>query len=110
MSYATQHASALASVTEKGVALSCSVVGFGSVATATVAGYATDAGAGRRVYVDGQLVQSANPRVLFVASTYGECPAVGAGCTWSGAPHTIKTVEPYAPDGVVLFAYLELVR
>ena len=118
MSYATQHASALAKVTAKGAAVTFSKTTQGSYdattdtatpSTATVAGYAIRVPAagtrgGPDIYSRLGLVESQAPMLLFVPTTYGETPEVGATCSWSGATLTVRDVDPLALDGTTLLA------
>ena len=50
------------------------------------------------------LVESQAPMLLFVPTTYGETPEVGATCSWSGATLTVRDVDPLALDGTTLLA------
>ncbi len=40
--------------------------------------------------------------LLFVATTYGETPTLGATVEWEGETLTVRDLKPLAPDGVVI--------
>jgi hypothetical protein len=104
MSYTADHASALADVRAAGAAISF-------VGATTVAGYAIPllSGAPKR-FAGRTLVETQGPALFFVATTYGERPAINALATWGGTEYAVKDELPFDPDGTALFSYVALER
>lgn len=114
MGYTEDHVSALADVTEAGSAVTFthSIAGtydpstraWSGASSSTVAGYAVQVKGKPETYQALGLVESKNPTLLFVPTTYGEVPAVGWTVTWSSTSFTVRDVDPLAPDGTVISA------
>ncbi len=119
MSYAVDHASALADVAAAGVAVTFTLTTPGaeasdgastSVTVSSVSGYATDAKGSPLEYQRLGLTPGEAPALFVVASTYGEVPALGAAVTWGGVAYTVRSVLPYRPDGTALFSTVIIAR
>lgn len=115
MSYAAKHAAALSKVTAKGASVTLSKVTQGSydpetdlatASTATVAGYAVEVPGDARRYSALNLVESKASTLLFVPTTYGDTPELGATCSWGGNTLTVRDVQLLAPDGTTILANL----
>lgn len=113
MSYAVEHAGALADVTEAGAAVTFSKVSQGSYdpetdtatpSTSTVAGSAVRVPGDPERYSRLNLVESKAVTLLFAPTTFGDTPALGATCSWGGETLTVRDVEPLAPDGNTIIA------
>lgn len=114
MSFATQHASALAKVQDKGAAVTFTDTTQGSydpetdtatASSSTVSGYAIQVPSGSpQRYAQLGLVESRAPMLLFVPTTYGDTPGLGAQCSWGGRTLTVRDVEPLAIDGTTILA------
>lgn len=53
------------------------------------------------------LVRSAAVTLLFVPESYGGAlPEPDDVVQWGGAPHAVKGVESFAPDGTAIFAHV----
>jgi len=113
--YAAEHATALEMIEEAGSPLTFYAAGEGTYAEATDSWTAPDTVTsveGHAVGVKGDMVryrelgltQQGLATLLFAPSTAGERPEPGYTATWNGALHTVKNVEPFAPDGTVLFS------
>lgn len=120
MSYAEDHASALADVQEAGtaVAFTLDIPGthvpttgrFTGAATQTVSGYAIKVkgeGADKGMQ-GGEVIEQAAQRLFFVASTYGDVPPPNSRATWSGSTWRVAKTRCLAPDGVAIATYVEL--
>lgn len=119
MSYAADHASALADVRAAGAAVVFTLETpgveqpdgtFASPTTTTVSGYAIENGGDPNEYERLKLTTHEAPRLFFVATTYGEEPVPGMACTWAGKRHTVRSAKPFRPDGVALFTYTIVAR
>ncbi len=114
MSYAPEHASALADVTAAGSAVTFTwrtpgvhdpaTDTFTTAATVTVAGYALRVRGDPDRYRALSLVEAQAPTLLFTPTTYGALPALGASVTWGGTVYTVRDVAPLAPDGTAILA------
>lgn len=112
MAYATTHAAALAKVRVKGQRITftrtTTPVDPDTGAplppvTQTVSGYALGLEEGDpQTYARLGLVFSSAPTLFVVCDTYGAVPPDLATCTWGGVTHTVRDVQPFAPDGVGL--------
>lgn len=118
MTYAAQHDRALDQVRRKGAALTFTKstrtlddeTGEASVSTATVAGQAVRVPGDPKRYGDLGLLESQAPTLLFVPTTLGEEPELGATCAWGGETFTVADVEPLAPDGSTILARVVVKR
>lgn len=117
MSYAADHASALADIRESGAAVSFSVRNPGvpdpltglstGGGTSSVAGHGLQLPGNQERYRDLQLVSFMAITLLFAASTYGEKPAIGSTFDFMGSTWTVKAIDPFAPDGTpVIFTVI----
>lgn len=55
-------------------------------------------------YEEAKLTQTEAPTLFFVATTYGECPALNSKVTWAGKNWIAKSIAPFRPNGTVIFA------
>jgi hypothetical protein len=108
MSYATEHADALADIAEAGTAVTFSksttttneTTGAESSAVVTaVSGFAVRVSGNPMVYQALGLTVSAPITLLFAPTTYGERPELDSTVTWEGETWTVKSVNPLSPDG-----------
>lgn len=116
MSYATDHASALADVTAAGAAVTFTDKSPGAYAsTGTWTGPATTTSvAGAAIEVEGDpkeyealsLVQRNPATLFFTPTTYGSLPSLDMAVTWGGVSRLVKRVRPLAPDGTAIAAYV----
>lgn len=123
MTYATEHAGALDQITDAGVAVTFTRTAQGDYdpeadtmtpSDSTVTGYAIRV-KGLRSDEPGSyrslgLVEAKAATLLFAPTTYGETPSVGDTVTWDGATHTVRYVEPVAPDGTTIIARVVVER
>lgn len=121
MSYATEHAGALADVTEAGAAVTFSLTSPGTYDAATetwssptvttVTGYAVqdDAATHRRA---GEVIAAANVVLFFTPMTIGNLPVAGYTTTWNSvAVSVVRTFRELNPDGAgAIAAYVEMQR
>ena len=107
MSYAPDHASALADLRAAGTAVTFTrttnaydeATGLLTPTTATVTGYAIrDMGRPDR-YERLGLVPGTNPTLQVTTTTYGAAILLGDTVTWGGTVLTVKDVEPVDLDG-----------
>lgn len=120
MGYATQHTSALRTVTKKGAAVTFSHVTPGAYdeATDTYSSPTSVTVPGAAIQVEGQpdtyerlgLVQSSAPTLFFVPTTLGDLPLPGYAVTWAGSSCTVRDVDAIAPDGVAIAATIVVQR
>lgn len=119
MSYAADHAAALADVTAAGASVSITSTahsydastGRSTPSATAMTGAAVETDAERKWLEALGLVQTAALVLLFVATTYGDVPALDGKLTWAGATHTIKGVKPFNPDGNgAIYSYLAVTR
>lgn len=109
--YAPQAASALATITRKGAAVTFpdatgTAPVFDQTTETWTAGTLTDV-TGRAVEIPGDpntyqalsLVQSNPVTLLLAASGLTITPAPGMSFTWAGTAYTVRLVSPLAPDG-----------
>ncbi len=116
MSFAAQHARALAKVRAKGFPITFTkttpgahdpATGLtGAPAESSVAGYAIRVAAksmaDQRAYERAGLTPQEAPMLFFVATTYGQVPALGATCTGAMAGTLREFGDPVAPDAVAI--------
>ena len=64
------------------------------------------------VYAELGLSLTENPQLFFTPTTYGEVPKPGDEVTWptGGTVYKVKSVNPLAPDGVVIAAKVVIGR
>lgn len=121
MSYATDHAGALADVRAAGASVvffrsSASLEGAdGRLASAPasdgVFGYATEEETGQpEEYVAFGLTIGEGPRLFTVLEQYGAEVPIGGTALFGGKTYRVAAVKPYRPDGVVLFSSVFLAR
>jgi hypothetical protein len=104
MTYREDWASALADVRDAGAAVSF-------VGTATVAGYAIPLMSGAaKQFMSRTLIETQGPALFFVASTYGDRPALNDIASWGGTEYAVKDELPFDPDGTALFSFVALER
>lgn len=111
MSYAADHAGALADIQDAGTAVTFTTASgtydpetdtYSSVGSATVTGFAIQTTGDPERYEQLGLVK-ANPATLFfVPGTLGAAPGLGATVTWAGSGRTVKSQDPVAPDGTAI--------
>lgn len=94
MSYAQDHASALADITKAGAAVT-----FTPLTGSAVSGAAIQDMGSAREYADLGLVQRDTVTLWFAPSTYGERPGLTSTFTWGSGSFTVAYTEPVAPDG-----------
>lgn len=113
MSYATEHADALADVTAAGAAVTFSKTTQGSYDPETdTATASTSAVAGVAIRVPGDpnrysalnLVETQAATLLFVPTTFGDTPELGSSVSFGGSTLTVRDVEPLALDGTTILA------
>lgn len=112
MSYATDHADALADVTDAGAAITWSITTPGTYdeTTDTYTTPVTTSCAGSAIEVDGdpneyrdlELIQSNPVTLFFTPTTYGDMPSLGMTGTWGGVARTVKKVRRLSPDGTAI--------
>lgn len=120
MSYAADHAGAVADVQAAGARVTFTLSSPGtytdatdawtSATTTTVAGYAIRVGGNPVRYAELNLRQSEAPTLLFTPSTYGSLPALGSSVTWNSLVYTVRDVQPLAPDGTAILARVVVAR
>jgi hypothetical protein len=119
--FATEHADALADITENGMAVTFTArtvttnptTGETTVSQTTVAGYALQVrpeenDAAR--YQAAGLVLSDMLTLLFAPSTYGALPSAGSTCTLGSSTYTVRDVRPLAPDGTAILSRVGISR
>lgn len=114
MTYAPDHKGALADVAASGAAVTFTrrnpgthnplTETFTTSGTTSVAGRAIKTRSNPRQYEALKLVQTEALTLFFVPTTYGDMPTPGMQCTWAGQTHTVRDVDPVAPDGTVIAA------
>jgi hypothetical protein len=112
MSYADDHASALADVTAAGAPVSFDAKrSTVDPTTDTETNIVTVSVTGSAVEVKGDLLRyqalgliTADARTLFFTpDVYGAVPALGASVSWGDVAYLVKSIfDPIAPDGIVL--------
>lgn len=119
MSYAGDHAGALADVRAAGAAVTFTLDSpgaeqtdgtFAGATSQTIAGYAIEDGGDPKEYERLKLTVTEAPRLFFVASTYGDEPVPGMVCLWAGRKHTVRSAKPFRPDGTAIFTYVIIAR
>lgn len=118
MSYATDHAGALADLTASGAAVtfSYSTVTYTpatdaqTTTSATVTGYAMQVKGEPRQYQALELIESEAPTLLFAPTTYGSLPPLRSTLTWGGETYSVRAVSPLAPDGTAILARVVVAR
>lgn len=106
--YAPEHASALADIRNAGAAVTLvkstrtenPLTGRTTVATSSVAGYALRVSGEPKEYERLGLVETEAPTFLFVPTTFGDEPELGAETTFAGLTYRVRDVQAVAPDGV----------
>lgn len=96
--YATEHAGALADVSDAG-----SPVTF-TLGNTTVSGHAIRVGGNSSRYQALGLNLHEDPTLFFTPSTYGELPEAGFVASWNNRTFTVRDVQPIAPDGAAIAA------
>jgi hypothetical protein len=82
----------------------------------TVTGVALQVKGNPNTYNALTLIESAAPTLLFVPDEYGALPEVGATCEWGvdrdnePITYSVRNVDPFAPDGVAIYAKIVIVR
>lgn len=120
MSYSTDHASALADVTDAGarvtfvrtvtVAFNPTVDPVPVQATQTVTGSAVRVKGNPLVYAALSLSLSEAPTLFVTPDVYGLIPLPGDAVTWGGVAFVVRDVNPIAPDGVAIAARVVVSR
>ncbi len=121
MSYATEHAGALADVQAAGAFLTFTRTTLGAEsstgkfasapATGMMLAYGTESGGDPKEYEALGLTPLESPRLFVVCVTYGDIPQLGSRVAFGpGALYTVKSVKPYRPDGVAIFSYVIISR
>ena len=112
MSYAADHAGALADIKEAGADVTFSKnartydrgTGRSTVSAQSVVGYAIEVRGSPRVYEALGLKITEAVTLVFAANTYGDIPNLGMTCSWGGETYTVRDVSPTAPDGIAILA------
>lgn len=121
MSYASNHAAALASVRQRGTSLVFTGSGFpgensdgtpaGAGAQTTVLAYGVeDVGGSPEEYARLGLIPGEAPRLFVVCDVYGDTPPIDGLCVWAGRTWQVRSVQPFRPDGLTIYAYVILSR
>lgn len=84
--------------------------GVSTVSTTSVTGSAFQKRDDPRRYEQLGLTVSDAITLVFIPTTYGSLPSVGSRTTWGSSPCIVRAVEPLAPDGVTLLAYITMQR
>lgn len=116
MTFAAEHASAVASLGENGAAVTfthtaagthdAATETFGSPTVSSVTGYAIEVASSSEElsYAAGEMTVERLVTLLFAASTYGDLPALGSEVTWAGETRIVFAVRPLRPDGTTIIA------
>lgn len=121
MSYATEHAGALADVQAAGAALSFESTSLGTESSTgqfanapvvtTMLAYGTEDAGDPKEYEQLGLTPLEAPRLFVVCVNYGDIPPLNSKVSFGpGAAFTVRSVKPYRPDGVAVFSYVILAR
>lgn len=120
MTFAPQHASALATVSRKGAAVTFTFKNpgtydeatglFSGASTTTITGSAVRVRGNPKTYDRLSLKQSEAPTLLFTPETYGSLPEMDYTVTWNSIVYTVRDVEPVAPDGTAILAKIVVAR
>jgi hypothetical protein len=120
MTYAAEHADALAMVAEAGasVTFTLTIPGTYDAATDTWTGGSTSTVTGDAIRTRGnperykalELIESESPALLFTPDTYGDLPALNSTVSWNSTTYTVRDVDPIAPDGTAIAARVIVVR
>jgi len=110
--YTDEHASALATLTESGAAVTFtrvaeafdSATGLVTPTSTSVAGYAIRARGRPDTYRALSLVEATAPTLLFAPTTFGSLPKPGDMVTWNSVAHSVKDVNPLSPAGTAILA------
>lgn len=114
MTYAADHAGALADIREAGASVTFTretasaydpeTGVMGGFTSTTVPGYAIEVPANPIRYRELGLVLATMPTLLFAPNAYGGTPQAGDTCTWAGATMTVRDVKPLRLDGTTIIA------
>jgi hypothetical protein len=110
MSYASDHADALAALQSAGARLTFTLKSPGEYDALTdtrtepevleAKGAAMEVKGDPEEYAALGLIRSSSVTLLFAPSTYGLAPDLaGYSVTWGGKEYVVKSTEPLAPDG-----------
>ena len=121
MSFAAEHADALATlIAEGGQAITFTLTSPGNQSdtlgtytgpvTTTVSGYAMSFTGDPKAYAALGLVESEAPSLFFVANTYGDRAPLASSCTFGGVSFVVRAETPFMPDGTAIFATIIVVR
>ena len=120
MSYAPDHAGALADLAEAGASVTFTFASpgtytastglFSSETATTVTGAAIRITGNPLRYQALGLTQTEAPTLLFAPTTYGSLPVLGASVTFGGIAYTVRDVEPLALDGNAILANVVVAR
>lgn len=120
MSYAEDHASAVADVADAGTTVTFTHVTPGTydastdtwtdAVDASVSGYAVQDRADPEQYRSLNLVEGAAVTLFFTPSTYGDKPAIGSTVSWDSETWNTRAVSPVAPDGTAIGCYVVVSR
>lgn len=118
--YTQDHAGALADVKAAGAAVTFTLENPGtldeatglytSASSTTVSGYAVRDRGNPKTYESLSLKQSEAPTLFFTPSTFGSLPLPGYTVVWGSVTYTVRDVEPLAPDGTAIGAYVVVAR
>lgn len=118
--FAADHADALATVQEDGVAvgfmgeepgaLNEGTGEFGPSVLTTMPGFAIRKQGDPEQYQALELDPNDSPTLFWVPTTYGDTPKLGMRCLFSGGSYSVRSVEPLAPDGVTIAANVIIAR
>lgn len=112
--YATQAASALATLRRKGAAVTFTLTSpgtkdattetYSTPTTASVAGYAIEVASEPEDFEPEDLIQTNPVTLLFAPSTVGDKPARLSAVTWASVGKRVSRVRPVRPDGTTILA------
>lgn len=101
MSYAAQHARALARV--KAASPTPITVTKGAV---SVVMYVTPDKPDVNAYAALTLIKTENVTLIGVPATYGQTPPQGGTFQWAGKGWNLNAPNPYGPDGVTVYCHM----
>jgi hypothetical protein len=117
MAYESEHASAVADIRAAGAPVTFTREKPGEYDAATDSwtepmdwasadGWAMQVAGDPRQYERLGLVEIEAPTLMFAAERFGVAPGLGDAVTWADRRMTVKSVLPFAPAGVAIFAYV----
>jgi hypothetical protein len=120
VSYAADHAGALADIQAAGASVTFSRTSpgtyngpagtFSSATTTSVAGAAVQVTGNTKRYAELGLVEANTRTLLFAPTTYGASPDLGMACTWGGEEFVVRDAPTLAPDGSAILSRVVVSR